>query len=726
MIKNQNHSISTRITLSGDQIHLTLHGQTIAVPTPVRMHLGPVDKLTKWLGFGYEEVKEKGEMLIGTQNVSVEGGEIEFKDTYALADDEISLKRSITVLSSGENETAKAFLTDFSFFIPQSLKNLCWFAPGLWYLENEYVPYYSFGSKELLQEGILDYCYFREDRLSAPLFGLYDRDKHWSLVLLHSNPTGTTVSADDEVTPLVDSRLDFGSFGLEFGEPLRMGFWFPGSECDIAYPARDWSYSVIDNKHLSAAKISSGRQNRYGRDLTFPGILRFHPFERGFTHDYELHLKAFNSDSYPDMLKRSWRFAWETLKPAVKTAPLERIEQASIHLLGDLVREEKNATGIPFSIDIFSETVARPVFSIGFVGRNILSAYYLIRAGYDQGNPELIRKGEQIVDFWVNSAGPGNFHTRFNFYDGIWQDNGEEDGHLEVYLRPLAEGYLACIRAWAEEKKHGVEKSKWLQWAVGFGEWLLLHQNPDGSFYRMYFSDGKPAWKVSTDCYSVIPFLVTLEGFMRDQRYLEAAERVGKYIWENYQSQGHYIGGTIDNPSCYDKEAASISLEAYLTLYSRTGEKVWLEAAKQAADFAETWIYIWDIPLPLDSDERHWSKMANTIGLQLVCTGHSLSDMYLAFNCGEYAQLWQYTGDPHYLDVANILLHNTKQLIWFDNPKVDRDGFQQEHWTFSIGRGAGRHSNWLPWVSISHLVGMEKLSDLLEGDHQKNVLLGKS
>jgi hypothetical protein len=60
-----------------------------------------------------------------------------------------------------------------------------------------------------------------------------------------------------------------------------------------------------------------------------------------------------------------------------------------------------------------------------------------------------------------------------------------------------------------------------------------------------------------------------------------------------------------------------------------------------------------------------------------------------------------------------LLLHNTKQLIWLDNPKVKRMGYQQEHWTFSVGRGYGRHSYWIPWVTMEHLMGMEKYQDVM-------------
>lgn len=705
--------MTTRVLSANHSIELVLSNYAFHLDSPVSVHMGPVEKLDNWLSYGYEKVLEENGNLVGERHVALECGQLFFRDEYHVEEDEIVLDRQVKVLEG--NYKGKGFLTEWSLPVPGRMAELDWFAPGVWYLKNEFVPYYSFGSRKLLEEGWMQNIFFREDRLSAPILGCYDPLHHRGLVILHSDPKGHTITEDDDAMILVEGKLGYGSLGIGLKGKERFGFWYPGSECDLAYPARDWSYKVIENVGLSAAKQGEKRSEGFGRDVSV--LMRFHPLSTGFEQHYTLRIKTFQCCSYPQMVQQAWRYAWKIMKPGIILAPLEEIERVSIDLLSSLVMEKDGVTGIPFWIDIFSDQIGKPVFSIGFAGRNILSSYYLIRAGHAHGKQELIDQGQRIIDFWVASSGVGRLHARYNFQLGAWQDHGEENGRLEVYLRPLAEGYLACLRAWQEERKHGVEHPAWLQWVVDFGNWLLATQNPDGSFYRMYFSDGEPAWKVTTGCFSVIPFLTALEEATGNQAYLHAALRVGHFLWQNFQKDGHFIGGTIDNPSVYDKEAAAISLEAYLALYSRTGDPAWLEAAKQAADFTETWIYIWNIPLPEDGGERHWRTGASTVGMQLVCTGHSLCDMYLAFNCGEYAQLWKYTGDEHYLEVARLLLHNTKQLIWLDTSRALRPGYQQEHWTFSIGRGYSRHYSvayWLPWITVSHLEGMEKFKNIIK------------
>ena len=164
-----------------------------------------------------------------------------------------------------------------------------------------------------------------------------------------------------------------------------------------------------------------------------------------------------------------------------------------------------------------------------------------------------------------------------------------------------------------------------------------------------------------------------------------------------------------------DEEAGAISLEAHLRLYEATGDGKWLRRARAAADFSETWMYIWDVPMPEDADdsELHWKKGISTVGLQAIATGHSLVGTHMAWDVAEYARLAAYTGDDHYLQVAAILLHNTKNLLPLPGRTFDLagPGWQQEHWSVAPPRGVGFHRGWLPWVSCSLLQGIVHLED---------------
>ena len=164
-----------------------------------------------------------------------------------------------------------------------------------------------------------------------------------------------------------------------------------------------------------------------------------------------------------------------------------------------------------------------------------------------------------------------------------------------------------------------------------------------------------------------------------------------------------------------DKEAGTLSLEAYLALYEETREQTWLDRAKQAGNFAESWIYIWNVPMVQNDDNNgpHWKKGVPTTGVQLICTGHSLVDQYMAFEADEFARLYRYTDDEHYREVAELLLHNTKSMIALPGRLygLKGPGWQQEHWSLAPKRGYGRSRVWWPFVTVSHLNGIYDLMD---------------
>jgi hypothetical protein len=136
---------------------------------------------------------------------------------------------------------------------------------------------------------------------------------------------------------------------------------------------------------------------------------------------------------------------------------------------------------------------------------------------------------------------------------------------------------------------------------------------------------------------------------------------------------------------------------------------------RAAANYAETYIYIWKLPMPADEDDQllHWKKGVPTYGVQLIATGHSLVDDYMAFDVDEYARLARWTGDTRYLAIATLLLHDTKNMTGIPGRTYDLKGagWQQEHWSIAPLRGFGLHRGWLPWVATRQLKGILGLQE---------------
>jgi hypothetical protein len=127
-------------------------------------------------------------------------------------------------------------------------------------------------------------------------------------------------------------------------------------------------------------------------------------------------------------------------------------------------------------------------------------------------------------------------------------------------------------------------------------------------------------------------------------KYFESAKRAGEYLWARYGSRGIFVGGAVDNPNITDKEAGMLSLEAVLALYDSTHEAKWLERAKVAADYTETWIWIWNVPMPADANDAdlHWKRGTPTVGLEgIAARGAGNVDEYLDWGTPLYAELYK-------------------------------------------------------------------------------------
>jgi hypothetical protein len=256
-------------------------------------------------------------------------------------------------------------------------------------------------------------------------------------------------------------------------------------------------------------------------------------------------------------------------------------------------------------------------------------------------------------------------------------------------------------------------------------DWLIQQQRPDGSFPRCW----KPGTNdveqpTGTASYCPVPLLVMMSEETGNAKYQQAALRAAEYVWTNWGSRGLFIGGAIDNPNITDKEAGMLSLEAFLYLYESTKNDKWLARAKVAADFTESWTWIWDVPMPVDANDAdlHWKKGVPALGFQGISALHAGSvDEYLDWSVPAYAKLYKYTQDPHYLNVARFLLHATKAMVALPGRPTDYKGigWQQEGWRMGpggSGRGVGGHRFWLPWISANHLysiTGLEEVDPVL-------------
>ena len=539
----------------------------------------------------------------------------------------------------------------------------------------------------------------REDRLPAPLFGLRFADGS-SLTLLDPEPNAATTTADSrdtEIHTMSSERFRFGAIGVDLdGGHHTQGYWFPGSEGEVTY-----------------------RGNTYPGGQVHEWRRRYNPIRNGFVQQYRVQFRFSRAEEFRAYVKSSWRWAYSTLRPAVTRQDIASARKSIIDLLSTQVQTKEERAGIPNAVPAAAMADREPNHEaiMGFTGKNLEAAEFLLAdAKLDSDKDRAAnnrRLGLAIFASFIR------FRMNPPVGEGFNLDTGTPALAIPrnhcVYLRSFGDDMKATLRAYRREQKAGINHRDWLQWAQQFGDWLLTQQMMGGGFPRSWKPvSGEVLDPSPQSSYNAIPFLVLLSDGTKDPRYLHSAERAADFVWNHGQAQAAFVGGTIDNPNVLDKEAGTLSTEAYIALYESTHDSKWLMRARAAADFAETWIYLWNVPMPSDADSSiQWKRGVPTAGTQLIASGHSLVDDYMSFDVDEYAKLGTWAHDDHYLDIARLLLHNTKNMLALPGRVYDLKGpgWQQEHYSFAPIRGYGLHRLWLPWVATSQLNGIFELME---------------
>ena len=621
-----------------------------------------------------------------------------FRDQWTIHADVLQLARTVTVSGSDSGN----FLTSVTLTHPSvhPRTEVDYFAPGMIYGGTSHLSQASIGGPDAYNSTAQGRIRIREDRLPAPLFGVRFADGS-SLTLLDPAPKGDTTKADSEdtaVRTLSDERFLFGAIGTDLeGGHHAQGFWFPGSEGEITY-----------------------RGNTYPGGQVHQWRRRYHPIRDGLVQQYRIQFRFARGEDFPAYMRNAWRWAYSTLKPVVTWKDISAVRRSIVDLLASQVESHDGRAGIANAVPAVTNSEPKPNRRaiMGFTGKNLEAAEFLLAdAGIDDDKARASRDRKLGLDIFSSFI-----RLRMNppVGEGFDLDTGQPALAIPrdhcVFLRSFGDDMKATVRAYWRERNNGTTHEPWLQWTQQFGDWLLLQQTNDGGFPRSWKPEsGEVADASPQSSYNPVPFLVLLSQETGDSRYRQAAERAADFVWSHGQREGRFVGGTIDNPDVLDKEAGTLSLEAYIALYEATHHSKWLMRARAAADFAETWIYLWNVPMPADAGDEslHWKRGVPTSGTQLIASGHSLVDDYMSFDVDEYTKLGSWGHDDHYLAVAKLLLHNTKNMVPVPGRTFDLKGpgWQQEHYSLAPIRGRGLHRLWLPWVATSQLNGIFELLD---------------
>ena len=674
-------------------------------PKPAKLEIFNSETDVRQLDFGYKTVEKSPAGIEAIAEIPY-GDNVVFqvKDSWSLNGDVVSLSRKVEIDGSAPG----GFYSSVILTVDPSVSwtDVNCLAPGLLYGDPTYDGDRSPGGMQNYRAK----CFMmREDILSAPLFALSFK-KGASVAVLDPSPRGDTIVEESpQRVVMTDARFGFGALGAwqTDNNPIEFGFLFPGTTC---------SYGG-----------GFGR-SRGAQPPTPRWTRRYHPISQDVVHNYQVSFRFGQNESFPDVTRNAWRWAWNTLNPPVYYIDVEQMRRVLTDHLVAQVNTIDGRTAMPFVINTITDEKQwnYTMTALGFVGKNIECADQLLREG-DRDKTERGQKmrqtGLSIISSLIQALPTVPLEgTGYDLETGKpWDNNVKESDRnwTAPWLRNATESMRVLMRAYRREKAQGREHPEWFKWLKQYVDWLILQQREDGSFPRRWErGSSEVAEPTGTASYCPVPLLVLMSEETGDSKYKESAIRAAEYVWKNYGSRGLFIGGAIDNPNITDKEAGMLSMEAFLSLYDVTKESKWLERAQAAANFAESWIWIWQVPMPADANDAqlHWKKGVPALGFQGITAAVSGGvDEYLDWAVPSYAKLYKLTNDRHYLDVARVLLHDTKQMVSLPGRQYDYKaiGWQQEGWGMSPGsrRGVGGHRFWLPWISANHLYGITGLEE---------------
>ena len=653
-----------------------------------------------------EEKSVIGEAMFVTEN----GSEILVRDIYSVYDGGIKIDRTVTVEKCACDDLG--FQTKISFYqaASEELGDFDYFSPGQWYRNNEYAADFALGRNMDLQ-----YYWRKETYSGLPMFAMQHKASGETIAMSRWAADATLPSLDRTATEnyaYVDPKMTVGSFGVSKARPEALTYTYYGHMMTTPLPdavcdgiSIDYIYPAVNGQQPSKG-IGPVRTDQPLTNITW-----VHPMRKGFSQHYAAAVTFGCYDGFGEMMRAAWREVYPRLKDRLFHVDNALLFDNIMCFLRDVTRQFGEAWGTPFVAQLPDFDPNSFSAEIGFVGQQAGIGYQLLRWGRIRQDEEAVRKGLGILDFWTKHTMTDAGFPRLWVHLSVHQPEPQP-----LWVRQIGDGLEAILDAYVFEARRGIYHESWMDYCVRTADWLVKAQNEDGSFYRSYRDDGSCCMdsKASTQC--VVRFLVQLYLVTRKEDYLQTALRAGEWSYLHQYQLFEYRGGPCDTSDILDKESGIYAMFAFLSLYDLTGEGKWLKAACGAADYTETFTFVWDFPVH-NPYPAHPFNRYHISGQSNVSVGTAGGDIYMAACSYTYYRLWLLTGDRHYLDFAEFLNCNCKQANDIDGSCGYRYiGLVNEGAHFSEQEYRSRY-HWLPWCSFVEVDPASRFQDTF-GAHE--------
>ena len=471
--------------------------------------------------------------------------------------------------------------------LPTSLKsdNCEFYLPGFWYHRNLRSP------KEAPSFHTSKSWNFRDDRLSTPLTSVYDTQLRKGISVLRINNTSTECSpqlTEGEVILPGNTSVGFLGFDNESNE-VKLCFGFP---------------------YIESPK-------RYIRKLTLaPSITTFQKLEAGEERVLTWRIHQIEAENYGMFVSKMWQYSFDKMHPQPIT-PLYSADEMKGQLTNYFHSSYVDKFPLKYNSGITLETENCNPYTevqLGFCGRVLLNAFNEIEYGETHHQTDLFNMGQDIINSWLQNG----FTPQGWFIDWVNYSEGMPKEFVHS-IRQQSEGIYAILHYLNYEKKHGRQHPEWEKRTRQLLNNLIALQKSDGHFARKYNDAGEDIDASGGSTPSATSTLVMGYKYFKDKKYLLAAKRTIDYVEKNIISKSDYFSSTLD-ANCEDKEAAiaAVTSTYYLAMVTTGKERQhYIDLCKQAAYFALSWYYTWDVPFAqgqmlgdLGFKSRGWSNVS--------------------------------------------------------------------------------------------------------------------
>jgi hypothetical protein len=196
-----------------------------------------------------------------------------------------------------------------------------------------------------------------------------------------------------------------------------------------------------------------------------------------------------------------------------------------------------------------------------------------------------------------------------------------------------------------------------------------------------------------------------------NRQYLELAEEIGRYFYDQFVSKGLTYGGPGDAVQSFDSESSYGLLESFTELYEATGKAEWLQKAEQMANQFASWVVAYDFKFPatslfakldIRSNGAVYANTQNTHGAPGICTHSGIALL----------KLYRATGNPFYLQLLGDIAHTLPQYMsWKDRPWPGfKEGWMSERCNLTDWlEGIGETFVYSGWSETSLMLSMAEL-----------------